>query len=109
MLSAYITHADCVRHEMGAHHPERPERLAAIHDHLLIKGLLDFMISYSAPVATEEQLGRAHSALYVQEIIQASPAEGYRHVDPDTSMNPFTVDAARRAAGAAVLATDLVL
>ncbi|HYR26050.1 MAG TPA: histone deacetylase family protein, partial [Aquabacterium sp.] len=35
MLAAYITHADCARHEMGAHHPECPERLAAIHDMLL--------------------------------------------------------------------------
>ncbi len=109
LLAAYITHADCARHEMGAHHPECPERLAAIHDHLLIKGLLDFMITYDAPLATEEQLARAHSALYVREIIEASPPEGYRQMDPDTSMNPFTVKAALRAAGAAVLATDLVL
>jgi len=27
---ALITHADCLKHEMGAHHPERPERLSAI-------------------------------------------------------------------------------
>ena len=109
MPAAYITHADCAQHEMGAHHPECPERLAAIHDHLLVKGLLDFMITYDAPQATEEQLARAHSALYVREIIGASPPEGYRQVDPDTCMNPFTVKAALRAAGAAVLATDLVL
>ncbi len=30
MLPAYITHADCARHEMGPHHPECPERLGAI-------------------------------------------------------------------------------
>ena len=109
LLAAYITHADCARHEMGAHHPECPERLGTIRDHLLVKGLLDFMITYDAPLATEEQLARAHSALYVREIIEASPPEGYRQMDPDTSMNPFTVKAALRAAGAAVLATDLVL
>ncbi|MBE0586862.1 MAG: histone deacetylase family protein, partial [Hydrogenophaga sp.] len=54
MLSAYITHADCARHDMGAHHPECPERLGAINDHLLVKGLLDYMIPYDAPMATEE-------------------------------------------------------
>lgn len=109
MLSAFITHADCVRHEMGPHHPECPERLSAINDHLLVKGLLDYMHHYDAPLATDEQLGRAHSSLYVQELIAASPSEGYQHMDPDTNMNPFTLQAARRAAGALVQATDLVL
>jgi len=31
------------------------------------------------------------------------------HLDPDTAMNPHSLDAALRAAGAAVLATDLVM
>ncbi len=109
MLAAFISHPDCARHEMGPHHPECPERLGAITDHLLIKGLLDYMIPYDAPLATEEQLGRAHSSLYVREIFEASPAEGYHHVDPDTNMNPHTLQAARRAAGAAVHAVDLVI
>jgi len=94
---------------MGPHHPECPERLGAINDHLLVKGLLDYMHTFEAPLATEEQLGRAHSALYVREIMNSAPTEGYHLVDPDTSMNPFTLNAARRAAGAAVQATDLVL
>ena len=109
MLPAYITHADCARHEMGAHHPECPERLGAINDMLLVKGLLDYMHPYDAPLATSEQLAHAHSSLYVSELMAASPVEGYHKVDPDTDMNPFTVTAALRAAGAAVLATDLVL
>jgi acetoin utilization deacetylase AcuC-like enzyme len=41
--------------------------------------------------------------------MDASPAEGYHRVDPDTEMNPFTVQAALRAAGAVVQATDLVV
>ncbi|MBT9551465.1 MAG: histone deacetylase family protein [Hydrogenophaga sp.] len=109
MLSAYITHADCARHDMGAHHPECPERLGAINDHLLVKGLLDYMIPYDAPLATKEQLSRAHASLYVSEIFEASPAEGLHAVDPDTNMCPQTLTAALRAAGAAVQATDLVL
>ncbi len=94
---------------MGAGHPECPERLGAIHDQLLIKGLLDYMETYVAPLATEAQLGRAHALSYVREIIASSPADGYLQVDPDTCMNRFTVTAALRAAGAAVLATDLVI
>jgi acetoin utilization deacetylase AcuC-like enzyme len=109
MLSAYITHPDCSRHDMGAGHPECPERLSAIHDRLLIAGLLDYMAPYDAPLATRTQLARAHTMSYVRALIAEAPAEGLRFVDPDTLMNPHTVQAALRAAGAAVLATDLVL
>ncbi|WP_296509035.1 histone deacetylase family protein [Rhodoferax sp.] len=109
MLPAYISHPDCARHEMGPDHPECPERLGAIQDMLLLRGLLDYMNTYDAPLATTAQLGRAHASNYVSELMDASPAAGYRKVDPDTDMNPFTVRAALRAAGAAVQATDLVL
>jgi acetoin utilization deacetylase AcuC-like enzyme len=94
---------------MGPQHPECPERLGAINDLLLVKGLLDYMHPCDAPLATPEQLAHAHSSLYVAELIDASPAEGYHRVDPDTEMNPFTVRAALRAAGAVVHATDLVI
>jgi acetoin utilization deacetylase AcuC-like enzyme len=94
---------------MGPHHPECPERLGAINDYLLVKGLLDYMNTYDAPMATVEQLGRAHTTSYVYELMDASPKEGYHKVDPDTDMNPHTIKAALRSAGAAVLATDLVL
>lgn len=109
MLPAYITHPDCARHEMGEGHPECPERLAAIADALLARGLLDYMLPYDAPLATEAQLERAHTALHVQQLCSVAPASGYAQVDPDTCMNPHTLTAALRAAGAAVLATDLVL
>ena len=69
MLSAYITHTDCLKHEMGPDHPECPERLHAIADMLLARGYRDFMVPYDAPLASEEQLGRAHSALYVRELL----------------------------------------
>ena len=109
MTCAWITHADCRLHEMGEGHPECPERLDAISDHLLSTGLMGLLVPYDAPAATPEQLGRAHAALYVQEIVAAAPLEGYVRLDPDTAMNPHTVSAAVRAAGAVVLATDLVL
>jgi len=109
MTCAYITHAACRRHEMGAGHPECPERLDAISDHLLSTGVMGLLVPYDAPEATREQLGRAHTSLYVSELFAQSPAQGYVHVDPDTSMNPSTLQAALHAAGAVVLATDLVL
>ncbi len=67
------------------------------------------MVPYDAPLATAEQLGRAHTGLYVLEIFDKAPATGVVQVDPDTAMGPHTLQAALRAAGAAVEATDLVL
>ena len=108
MPTAYITHPSSLRHEMGAGHPECPERIGAIQDHLLIRGLLDLMPPYEAPAATREQLLRVHDALYLDELEAAAPLEGYKHVDPDTAMNQHTLIAARHAAGAVVLGAELV-
>jgi acetoin utilization deacetylase AcuC-like enzyme len=94
---------------MGAQHPERPERLTAIEDQLIASGIGPLLARYEAPLATDEQLARVHPIEYVQAIRQAAPKSGTVHLDPDTAMNPHTLQAALRAAGAAVLATDLVM
>src|SRR5512145_590710 len=109
MPAAFVTHPDCFKHEMGAHHPERPERLSAIEDQLIASGLGQYLARYEAPLANDEQLARVHPIEYVQAIREFSPSAGTVHLDPDTAMNPFSLQAALRAAGAAVLATDLVL
>jgi acetoin utilization deacetylase AcuC-like enzyme len=94
---------------MGANHPECPERLDVINDYLLSHGLLDLMPTYQAPAATQQQLLRAHTAHHLAEIEALAPMQGHVQVDPDTSMNAYTLTAARHAAGAVVLATDLVI
>ena len=109
MPAAFVTHADCLKHEMGAHHPERPARLTAIEDQLIASGLGNHLTRFDAPLATEEQLARVHPPEYVRAIREVAPASGTIHLDPDTAMNPHSLQAALRAAGAAVLATDLVL
>jgi acetoin utilization deacetylase AcuC-like enzyme len=50
-----------------------------------------------------------HPPEYVRAIREVAPTSGTIHLDPDTAMNPHSLQAALRAAGAAVLATDLVL
>lgn len=109
MHTAYITHPDCLRHDMGAQHPEGPARLRAIEDQLIASGLLPFLQHHDAPLATFEQLVRVHAPHYIETVRSASPTEGLAYLDPDTAMNPFTLNAALRAAGAVVLATELVL
>lgn len=109
MTIALISHPDCARHELGAGHPECPARLAAIQDHLISSGLDMLMRHYEAPLATREQLERAHDSDYVASIFAQSPEQGRVWLDPDTAMNAHSLSAALRAAGAAVLAVDLVM
>jgi acetoin utilization deacetylase AcuC-like enzyme len=98
---------------MGPGHPECPQRLDAIHDHLLATGLEVALQFHEAPAATLQQLERAHSHHYVSELhemLSRIAAEGEpRSLDPDTRATPYTLAAALHAAGAAVAATDAVL
>jgi acetoin utilization deacetylase AcuC-like enzyme len=106
MTTSYITHADCLRHEMGPGHPECPERLVAVNEHMRSSGLLDQLRVLDAPLASQEDLKRVHRPEYVDLIFENAPTEGYVQLDPDTAMNPYTLGAARRAAGAGILAVD---
>lgn len=109
MPTAYITHPDCLKHNMGSFHPECPQRLIAIENELKTAGLLEQLQRYDAPLATTDQLARVHTADYIDSIRQASPAAGIVALDADTAMNPFSLSAALHAAGAVILAADLVL
>ena len=109
MATAYITHPDCLRHEMGSGHPESPDRLGAVNEHMRASGLLEQVRALEAPLVETDNLKRVHRAAYVDLIFEHAPTEGYVQLDPDTAMNPYSLSAARRAAGAGVLAVDEVM
>ncbi|MBL8525867.1 MAG: histone deacetylase family protein [Betaproteobacteria bacterium] len=109
MSTAFITHPSCLKHEMGAHHPECPERLQAVYDEFNRSGVLSKLQSVEAPLATREQLAATHAPEYVDAIFAAAPKQDYAYLDPDTSMNPHTLEAARRAAGAVTKGVDMVM
>ena len=116
--TAYFTHKDCWKHEMGAGHPECPERLDAIEDRLLMTGVADALDRREAPLASLGNLELAHGRLLIaalrglsdqlaDEILAGGPS--HAQIDPDTSLNVFTWNAALRAAGATLAATDAVM
>jgi acetoin utilization deacetylase AcuC-like enzyme len=109
MHTAYITHPICAAHDMGAGHPEQPARMAAIEDQLRATGRYDLLAHHQAPRATVEQLARVHDPDYIESVRARAPSEGVVMLDPDTIMCPDTWEAALRSAGAAILATDLVI
>lgn len=109
MATAYVTHADCLRHEMGPGHPECPGRLSAINEQMRASGLSDDLRCLEAPLANPDDITRVHHAAYVEQIFARAPAAGYVQLDPDTAMNAHSLPAARRAAGAGILGVDEVM
>jgi acetoin utilization deacetylase AcuC-like enzyme len=104
-----ITHPVCQEHEAEGYHPEQPARLSAIHQELERSGLGQRLQSHEAVPASKEQLERAHSPAHVAEVFARVPAQGVAYMDPDTFMNPRSLDAALRAAGAVVQGVDQVM
>lgn len=109
MSTAFVTHPACLAHLSGTGHPERPERLRAIHDRLVAGHMFTYLHAVDAPRATEADLRRVHTARHVQELFTQIPATGTVHLDRDTLMDAQTPEAALRAAGAVVCATGMVL
>jgi acetoin utilization deacetylase AcuC-like enzyme len=116
--TGYFSHPECRRHDMGAGHPECPERLDAIEDRLLVTGVGDALDRRQAPAASAQDLELAHDKLHVaamrgmrEELAEHIAAGGptLAQIDPDTAMNMHTWDAALHAAGAVLAATDAVL
>jgi acetoin utilization deacetylase AcuC-like enzyme len=116
--TGYFTHPDCWKHEMGAGHPECPERLDAIENRLLVSGVGDALVKREASAAPIADIELAHGRMYVaalrgltdglrEEIDAGGPT--HAQIDPDTSINVHTWDAALRAAGSAIDATDAVM
>ena len=94
---------------MGQLHPESPARLYAISDQLIASGIDISLRHYDAPLASLAQLYRVHEPVYVDRIHTQAPRQGHIYLDPDTSMNPHSLNAALRAAGAGILAVDLIM
>ena len=114
MTTAFYSHPDCRGHDMGDGHPECPERLDAIDDHLSRhRPRRGARTARGARWSNLADLGLAHESRYVAELrdlLQRIAADGRpRAIDADTIAAAGTWQAVMRAAGAAVAATDAVI
>ncbi len=114
MTTAIYSHPDCKRHEMGQWHPECPARLQAIDDQIIASRIASFLEYREAPQADVTEIRRVHTAdavARVRENVAALAGIGsdYYPIDADTMLNAHSWNAALRAAGAAVAATDAVI
>jgi acetoin utilization deacetylase AcuC-like enzyme len=118
MTTAIYTHPDCKLHEMGAWHPESPARLQAIEDQLIASRIAPFLDYRLAPLADLADIARVHLPEAIARVrdnipvaLAAEMGKGgpYFPLDGDTSLNPYSWQAALRASGAAVAATEAVI
>jgi acetoin utilization deacetylase AcuC-like enzyme len=108
MTTLLLSHASCLAHDTGQHHPEQPARLRAVLD-ALGRPAFAALVRREAPEAPREDIARAHSRRYVEGILAAIPKSGHAALDADTIISPGSGEAALRAAGAVSAAVDAVM
>ena len=107
-MTLIFEHAICLEHDLGQGHPERPDRLRAI-QLALAEPAFAALERRSAPLASWPQIALVHPQHYIDQVAAAAPVQGRVQLDPDTAMNPASLEAARRAAGAVCGAVDAVM
>jgi acetoin utilization deacetylase AcuC-like enzyme len=107
LTTLLLHHAAFLEHLTPVGHPERPDRLRALHaalDNVEFAALK----RVEAPIAEPEKAALCHSERYVEAIRHAIPKEGLVRIDLDTTASPGSWEAAMRAIGAALYAVDAV-
>ena len=108
MTTLLVSHDDCLAHDTGAYHPERPDRLRAVLK-AMEQDVFRDMAREQAPLASRDVMARAHPGDFVGRLLEAMPPRDLRQIDADTVISPGSGDAMRRAAGAVVRAVDAVV
>jgi acetoin utilization deacetylase AcuC-like enzyme len=108
MSTLLLSHAACLNHQTPLGHPERPDRLRAV-ERALEAERFQTLHREEAPMVELDRIALCHPMEYVEQIRDVSPREGLVRLDADTAMSPGSFEAALRAAGGAVRATDEVM
>ncbi len=96
-------------HDMGAGHPESPDRLRVIMQRLEQSGLAARLDMIAPRRAEDEWLTLVHHPSYVTLLSQQAPATGRVSLDADTSLSPGSLTAAYLAAGGALAGVDAIM
>ena len=104
-----VGHNDFQKHDTGGSHPERPERLEALHAHLDETGLTQDLVALTPRHAEESWLEKAHTVEHVANV-KARCVQGVPYMeDFETMLCPLSFDIARLAVGATFEAVDAVM
>lgn len=108
MTTLVFSHLDCLLHDTGPDHPERPDRVRAVM-HALDEAHFPTLIREEAPLADLTVLEQSHPVEHVTRLRETLPQSGRINLDADTIMSPGSLDAARRGVGAVNAAVDAVI
>jgi acetoin utilization deacetylase AcuC-like enzyme len=98
-----------LKHDTGAGHPERPERLTAILDRLEQKGVLQHLARLKPAPASLEWITTVHTPEYVERVRKSCQA-GAGYVDTmDTPVSRGSYEVALNAVGGVQSAIDAVM
>ena len=104
-----VYHPQYLEHDMGAGHPESPDRLRAVVARLEHSGVLSRLARIEPFPASDEWITQVHTVSYVETLKRRAPTSGRVSLDPDTSMSSGSLAAAYLAAGGALAAADAVV
>ncbi len=107
-----VSHPDCARHDTGPGHPERAERLEALHAavEVALSAAGAHIEHVRARLATEAELALVHPQAHIdvvrQAVAKAATTGQLQHIDADTIVSPASWEAALAAAGSVLTAVD---
>ena len=104
----FASHPSFLAHDTGPGHPERPQRLEAIGEHLRRTHLWNALTHLSPQPVRPELLELVHPRRHVEAIARAC-REGPGVLDADTHVSVGSFDAALRAVGAVTQSIDRVM
>ncbi len=96
-------------HDMGAGHPESPNRLRAIMQRLEQSGLAAELTRIAPRTVEDEWITLVHRPEYVEHLNREAPSSGRVSLDADTSMSPGSLTAAYLAAGGVLAGVDAIM
>jgi acetoin utilization deacetylase AcuC-like enzyme len=107
--TGFVYHPQYLEHDMGAGHPESPDRLRAIVARLERSGVFSRLVRIEPFPASDEWITQVHTVSYVETLKRRAPTSGRVSLDPDTSMSSGSLAAAYLAAGGAIAAADAIV
>lgn len=106
--TAYLFDQIFLQHEPGFGHPERPERLMAIHTALSESKLWQDLVAIKPKQIEISAIATNHSKKYIEEV-RRTAENGGGYLDMDTGLSKHSFEAALFAAGAGISACDAIM